>query len=458
MKKFILICLCFINLLYGCNKNKSIDNSTKINTTEVSVTEEQSHRTTDNPPIGMIEDYELAIFEKFNSPASENGLKNTKIYINGILTKIFNSNSSILGYITDENDNEWLLIIDSKLKSSKDDYKYLENNKVCVAGIYDGFSNIHKMPALTINRIFDYKSGDILGSKMFLKFNGDENVEEKDTNFNEKVLDNDDDENIINENKNEKKYNLPSQSNFKSFLYTIFDRYYGKKDYLFSGNKDDWNIVNTKLSDYTRSKFSGKIFEDNNWVRCDIIIEFTDKTNKEYSVKLLEINKKQILYDENNNELLPNHDEINENNSSSNIVNNNNNSNNSNSEVNQYIQDNRIRILRKEWVDKQFSSWDGSNYELNNLIKKNLNDENSFKHIQTKFIDINSDEMLNGVKSSLKQLGYNADNIEKWDILVQTEFSAKNAFNATIKNYGIGIIKYSTKSAKLIDIRTDKIM
>ena len=456
MKKNLFISLCFIILLYGCNKNKSLDNDTKIDITEVSITEEQTHLPIGNPPMGMIENYELAVFEKFNSPASENGLKNTKIYINGTLNRVFNSNSSILGYITDEKNNKWLLIIDSKLKASKDDYMYLEHSKVCVAGIYDGFSNIHKMPALTINRIYDYKSGDILGSKMFLKFNGDENIEEKNTNFYESVLNNTDDESIKNENNDEKKYNLPSQTNFKSFLYTIFDKYYGKKDYLFSGNKDDWNIVNTNLSDYTRSKFTGKFFEDNNWVRCDIIIEFTDKTNKEYSVKLLEINKKQILYDENNNELLPNHDEINKNNSSSNVVNNN--TNNSNSEVNQYIQDNRTKILREDWFEKQFSSWDGSNNELNNLIKKNLNDENSFKHIQTKFIDINSDEMLNRVKSSMRQLGYNTDNIEKWDILVQTEFSAKNAFNATIKDYGIGIIKYTTKSAILIDIRTDKIM
>lgn len=41
----------------------------------------------------------------------------------------------------------------------------------------------------------------------------------------------------------------------------------------------------------------------------------------------------------------------------------------------------------KLWVDLQFSPWDGSHMTLVKLIKENLNDNKSFKHVKTTYTD-----------------------------------------------------------------------
>lgn len=41
----------------------------------------------------------------------------------------------------------------------------------------------------------------------------------------------------------------------------------------------------------------------------------------------------------------------------------------------------------KAWVDAQFSVWDGSHTGLVDLIKSNLNDDKSFKHVKTTYTD-----------------------------------------------------------------------
>lgn len=41
----------------------------------------------------------------------------------------------------------------------------------------------------------------------------------------------------------------------------------------------------------------------------------------------------------------------------------------------------------KAWVDAQFSSWDGSHTYLVDLVKENLNDNKSFKHVKTTYSD-----------------------------------------------------------------------
>ncbi len=42
---------------------------------------------------------------------------------------------------------------------------------------------------------------------------------------------------------------------------------------------------------------------------------------------------------------------------------------------------------RKEEVSKQFSNWDGSHSNLKNLIKQNMHDPKSFKHVETTYKD-----------------------------------------------------------------------
>jgi len=64
---------------------------------------------------------------------------------------------------------------------------------------------------------------------------------------------------------------------------------------------------------------------------------------------------------------------------------------------------------RTQKIEKCFSAWDGSQINLTNRIKSSLNDEDSYKHIETTYID----------KDSV--------------LYVQTIFSAKNGFGGTIK-------------------------
>lgn len=66
--------------------------------------------------------------------------------------------------------------------------------------------------------------------------------------------------------------------------------------------------------------------------------------------------------------------------------------------------------LRTEKIIGLFSSWDGSLYELNSYIKKNLNDPKSFEHVKTTYSDYGS------------------------YLVVKTVYRGKNAFGALVVN------------------------
>jgi len=103
------------------------------------------------------------------------------------------------------------------------------------------------------------------------------------------------------------------------------------------------------------------------------------------------------------------------------------------------------------WVDNQFSVWDGSHSRLSSLIKNRLNDEKSYKHIETTYRIIYSEdtklEINNILKSSNK-----STRVEIGDVFISIQFSAKNAFNATVKNTAFGIASFAENSIILIAI------
>lgn len=103
------------------------------------------------------------------------------------------------------------------------------------------------------------------------------------------------------------------------------------------------------------------------------------------------------------------------------------------------------------WVNDQFSAWDGSHKELTALIKKNLNDEKSYKHIETTYRVIYSEDNIAEVNEVLKSAN-KSTRVEIGDIFVSTQFSAKNAFNATIKNTAFGTVSFADNSITLIAI------
>ncbi len=106
---------------------------------------------------------------------------------------------------------------------------------------------------------------------------------------------------------------------------------------------------------------------------------------------------------------------------------------------------------RTEWIEKQFDAWDGDHIALTRLIKQNLNDEKSFEHIKTTFIDVSDETIKNEMNSIFQESGFNAT-AEIGDLVITTEFSAKNAFNATIKSTAIGIVKASDDTVYLLAI------
>lgn len=90
--------------------------------------------------------------------------------------------------------------------------------------------------------------------------------------------------------------------------------------------------------------------------------------------------------------------------------------------------------IRNNWIKGQFSAWDGAHTELKKLIVKNLKDEKSYKHIETNYIDINSEERVSEVNKILAN-GIYDKKVELNDLFITSEFSAKNAFGGTIKKY-----------------------
>ena len=106
---------------------------------------------------------------------------------------------------------------------------------------------------------------------------------------------------------------------------------------------------------------------------------------------------------------------------------------------------------RNKWIREQFSAWDGSHREMTKLIKKSLNDEASYKHIETTYRDIKTQADADEVNKVLSSAGKN-DTVQVGDLFIVTQFSAKNGFNATIKNTAYGIASYDNNSIKLIAI------
>jgi hypothetical protein len=59
----------------------------------------------------------------------------------------------------------------------------------------------------------------------------------------------------------------------------------------------------------------------------------------------------------------------------------------------------------QEWIENQFSLWDGSNTYLVDLVKENMNNPDSFKHVETRYVDKGQGK---GIVVYMKYRGTNA--------------------------------------------------
>lgn len=66
--------------------------------------------------------------------------------------------------------------------------------------------------------------------------------------------------------------------------------------------------------------------------------------------------------------------------------------------------------LREKTIQKHFSAWDGSHYELTKTIKESMNDPGSYEHEKTVYVD------------------------KGYYLIVETSFRGKNAFGGVVKN------------------------
>lgn len=124
-------------------------------------------------PEAFTEGFEAAEFETFNSPAEENGLGNTPIWIEGIVGELTDVDMGVAGtswhaMVTDNDDNAWLVIMDMEDlypdADGKQKYSVVVGHTVCVTGVYLGYSVLVDAPGVVLVRLFDRESGDIITS------------------------------------------------------------------------------------------------------------------------------------------------------------------------------------------------------------------------------------------------------------------------------------------------------
>lgn len=126
-------------------------------------------------PAGMTDGYEFGEFDRFNSPASENGLGDTMIWFNGSYDKVTTidvpeAGAGVQVYLattTDEGGNKWLVQLDANTLESIDKYTELEGHKLCFVGQYQGYSQLYGMPSIMMERAFDRTTGNMVSSAWF---------------------------------------------------------------------------------------------------------------------------------------------------------------------------------------------------------------------------------------------------------------------------------------------------
>lgn len=84
--------------------------------------------------------------------------------------------------------------------------------------------------------------------------------------------------------------NVPSEDNYKKYVYEVFDKHYNGS-YNISGDKSDWKIITT----LTRTKLEGIAIVNNNRYNFYIILEFSDDTFSDYTVEYFQVGDDKII-------------------------------------------------------------------------------------------------------------------------------------------------------------------
>lgn len=93
----------------------------------------------------VIDGYKAAEHKIYNSPAEENGLGGTKLYIDGVFENI-SDNPAIYALLND-GENKWVIRFASEPEIKLEALKGFEGQRVRVFGVYQGFSGKLKAPS-----------------------------------------------------------------------------------------------------------------------------------------------------------------------------------------------------------------------------------------------------------------------------------------------------------------------
>ncbi len=132
----------------------------------------------DVPP-GFCTGYEEAEFERFNSFASENGLGDSRIWIQGSYEDVSalenEGTHTLYAIVTDDENNQWVVPLDIKELSANIDYQTLFGHTLVFRGVYTGYSKLFNMPVINMMGIYDRNTGDLINSIAFNQIYADHN-------------------------------------------------------------------------------------------------------------------------------------------------------------------------------------------------------------------------------------------------------------------------------------------
>ena len=125
----------------------------------------------EKPPVSgneyaeFVKGYEKAVFSKFNSPASENGLGGTKIYFECTLNDIEFINSGdihpMIGYVTDTTGNNWVIIMHTVPLVNGDYFDSIIGKKILLRAEYGGYSSVAHMPSASLDALINLETGEL---------------------------------------------------------------------------------------------------------------------------------------------------------------------------------------------------------------------------------------------------------------------------------------------------------
>ena len=154
--------LAIINAAAGGDYNKAPESNEPPNSENASDNNSTSNKI--DVPADFIVGYEKAEFSKYNSPASENGLGDSRIYFNCTLNKTeileADGTTSILGYVTDNAGNEWLIQLHFVPAVSKTSFDSYVGKELILRGVYSGFSGTKEMPVVVLDEMIVLDTGE----------------------------------------------------------------------------------------------------------------------------------------------------------------------------------------------------------------------------------------------------------------------------------------------------------